>query len=212
MLVLAIGTFVATAAAAAFAWVQAIVAVRAEKGAKRSLDLANAQVEAAQRQAKSAEEASVAAGRQASAAESFAGAAGRQATAAEAIVDRTDRYRADDRRADAVMELTRMIYREVEFASSHDLWGPRAFLRFANGDRLIRAYSLLDQEDHDVARWVANRRDIVMDEVDQAMGEVSSGRVGRHQSAAARVAAETSQELLKWLRGERTRASFTAEL
>lgn len=206
MLAVQIGLLILTGVATSVTVWRAVAARNAETGAKEALKAAKKSAAAAKQQAGAAEV-------QASAAVDAASSATRQATAAETRLLQTDTHRDADRRADAIMALTRMLYREVEFARDLDMWMQRAFLRFANGEELIRAFALLPPEDHDVARWVGKRRDEVQRYVDLAQGEVvGSAGVGRFRAQAAKTAADAAQELLKWQGGKRGVASFTAEL
>ena len=213
MLAVQIGLLILTGVAAAAAVRLAVAARDAESGAKVALKAAKKSAKAAQQQASAAEVQAGAAEVQAGAAVDAASSATRQATAAESRLQQTDSHRAADRRADAVMALTRMLYREVELARDLDLWMQRAFLRFANGEEFIRAYALLPPEEHDVVRWVGQQRELVQDAVDHAGGEVTgSAGVGRFRAQAAKIAAEAAQELLNWQRGDRDVSSFTAAL
>ncbi|MBN7792404.1 hypothetical protein [Microbacterium esteraromaticum] len=197
-LIVNIGLLIATGGATAIAWRGAISSSRSETKTEAAQNAAVSAASSARRQADAAEHSSL--------------AARRQAEAAESALTQSDSHRADDREADAILGLVSMLYREVELASAFDLWTMRAFHRFSNGERLVRAYTLLPVESHPVARWSAARRDAVMKIVDRAQGDIASGGVGRHQSHAAQTAEDAAQELLKWRRGERDTASFEAEL
>lgn len=206
LLAVEIGLLILTGVATAVSVWRAVAARDAESGAKKALKAAKESAAAAKEQANSAEV-------QAGAAVTAASSATRQATAAESRLLQTDTHRTDDRRADAIMALTRMLYREVEFAREMKLWSERAFLRFANGEELIRAYALVHKTDHDVVLWAAKKAERVREEVDRAQGEIAAASMaGPRRSAAARIAAESAQELLNWQRGDRDTASFTSDI
>jgi hypothetical protein len=124
-----------------------------------------------------------------------------------------DRHREEDRRGEALRALNRLLYREVELSTREELWRQRAFLRLENEKELITAYSLLGSSNADVGRWAAGRRTEIRMWVDMTPaakfepteGEMWTAHVGPMRAEAARLAAETVQELLLWQRGDPSR-------
>jgi hypothetical protein len=133
-------------------------------------------------------------------------------------LQQVDRHRRSDRNGDAVQELTRMLYYEVELGTTMEKWHGRAFSRFANGAPYIAALALLDRDDVAVAHWAAAQRDLIMDQIEVCVGEIHTNEkegtttVGAHRATAAKIAAEGADKLIQWLAGDIPTAWFAAQL
>ncbi len=239
--VIAGGGFVATAAAATFAWVQAQATVKANETADLSLRAAEDAAVAAERQAalaadyvSVAQEAARTAERQAVAAEASvavakdaAESAERQATAAEASNALAATHREADRRAEAVLALSKtmmdsadLMIRAIDATQSSATTHTPAEGRLTQLDRFrinksfIRGQALLLGDDVAVARWTLNESDRLFKESEALIdaGLLNSPKVGAARSTAMHVASETIATLFAWQRGEKPTEWFAEQI
>lgn len=204
-LVIAFGTFVASAGAAAVAWWQGILASRAREDAENARDAAAEALQSAKDHARAAE-------RQASAAEDSSLTARRQAETAERSVDQVDQHRLADRRGEAVAELSQLLYGAAAVGRSIAAWSERTFTLFENEQHLIRAYSLLGPDDVAIGRWASKKRSEIHLLIERAQGEIASNSFRQYRGGAARTAAESVEKLILWQRGDLDISWFEDEL
>lgn len=231
--IIAGGGFVATAASAAFAWVQAKAALDAKEIAQASVEAASESAQAATRQATAAEQSARLSERQAGAAEASvavakdaAAAASRQAVAAESSNEMAAGFREADRRADAIIALSKMMIdsadlamRAIDRAASRlrgEDPGPRLTQldRFRINETFIRGQSLLPGDDVAVARWSLAESSRLFAEVEAQidLGSLDRPEVGPARGAAMRIATETISTLFAWQRGERPTDWFVEQI
>jgi hypothetical protein len=128
-------------------------------------------------------------------------------------IRQADRHRIEDRKANAIVALTRMLYREVELASTSELWQSRALHRFQNGELYVEAIALLDKSDQDVGRWVAAQRDRIMPIIDAAPRVTDHPNLWpTERREASSIATDGANALLLWQRGDRPTRWFTERL
>lgn len=123
-----------------------------------------------------------------------------------------DRHRTEDRRAQALIALNELLYREVEFGSSVELYKASSFGRFENGKSLIRAYALLPREDAPVALWASWQSRWIAEEIKKAFAlrEMDSETVAAHREKASKIAADSLSTLLDWQAGDIPTSWFEA--
>lgn len=131
-------------------------------------------------------------------------------TAAVALLNER-RSAARMRRRDAVLALDEMLTGVALLGSSKELWRRRAVERTLLERHHVRAIVLLEGDEQVVARWASKRRDEINAVIDTITESNFMARtVGDTRVKAMKMAAEATQELALWLRGERSLNEFAS--
>lgn len=212
----------AALAHAAAANVQAAAAVDAANSARAQAFAAGDAAGSAKKQASAAEDAAGSAKKQASAAEDSAGSAQRQATAAESRVAQTDDHRAQDRRADGIIELANLLIADADTmvrVIDQSIDNLRALKkrepaphtvritqldRFRNNAYYVRAQALLAGDTPAVANWVLAETNRIYEEGTQVLAETGDpgNASGPARSLVMAIATQATEKLFAWQRGE----------
>jgi len=187
-LIVNVGLFVVTALATTIAWAQAIAAGRAERGA---LD--------ARRRAEDA-----------------VAAAERQADAAEFALAQSDRYRVEDRRSAAIIELAQMLIddadvvmrsidqRRAQLEGTVGRTTLTALDRFRNNAHFVRAQALLVDDEVAVSNWALAQSGSLYDTAAALVEEhgLPDREVGPARAAAMKIATDAIAKLFAWQRDQ----------
>ena len=116
----------------------------------------------------------------------------------------SDKHRREDRQAEAIIELCKLLTSEAAAGLDLEVAKYPALNGFRRNEHYIRAVALLDQDDMPVVHWVAAQRDEIhrLFFVAVESKEIAQAEVGPAREQMLSIAAHAMERLLEWQRGD----------